>query len=401
MRHRWLSLLAWGLGACSVAVGDGTAIEERAQSIVYGEDDRLEVYEHPDGSLRALARASVVALIPKRRVEWTDEGGELALAVPNLGHAYELCDGERFAEQPIAADCSGTLIDGDLVLTAAHCFTDTACTDYLYVFDYFYKDRDELERLGAADVYACRRVIALENHGSGAADKVDYAVVQLDRAVSDRRPVAVRDTPLTAGERLSVLGTGSGLPIKIDSGARVVAPRAQRRDYFALDSDTFEGSSGSAIVDAEYMLVGVLVRGGRDYIERAGCQVVNRLDAAVEGELPDGDLGHEEGTYAQRAIEGVCGQGFASQRLCAIETRCGDGYCTGDETRTSCAIDCDPCEDGVCGPRAQMPFTPTQPVHQSVYDKRAGDCALRPGAGGRGVLAFSLLALAAWARRRR
>ena len=73
------------------------------------------------------------------------------------------------------------------------------------------------------------------------------------------------------------------------------------------------------------------------------------------------------------------GRGFASEALCGIEPRCGDGFCTGQETRASCAQDCDPCDDGKCGPRAEIPFSRTQPVQQSVYDKNAGDCSARGG----------------------
>lgn len=381
------------------------------QSIVYGADDRHDVYEDDAGApniLKTIASTAIVALVPKARIQ-RPATGEVLLSTTTLGSAYQLCKGERFYEQPTAADCTGVLIDSDLVLTAGHCVQEIKCTDYHYVFDYYYRAQGMLESISSNDLYACREVISQEISDRNGR-QIDYAVIQLDRPATGRTPLKVRSTLVSADEVLAVIGTGSGLPIKIDRGGRVIDGRSSQRDYFELEADTFEGSSGSAIVDREGALVGILVRGGNDYVTKDGedCEVVNRLPRALAGTLPSGDLAHEEATYAARAVEGLCGHNFPSPTLCTRAGSCGDDFCSASETRASCPRDCDPCKSGDCGARGDVRSTAGSSVKQSPGSGRAranSSCSLGfaalPGGALHSLAALMLLALFAQRRRGR
>jgi ankyrin repeat protein len=76
-----------------------------------------------------------------------------------------------------------------------------------------------------------------------------------------------------------VIGSPSGLPLKVASGAKV-------RDnlhpfYFNANLDTFQGNSGSAVFNAETGVVeGILVRGEEDFIpnHEKKCVEANRCD---------------------------------------------------------------------------------------------------------------------------
>jgi hypothetical protein len=146
------------------------------------------------------------------------------------------------------------------------------------------------------------------------------------------------------GAALTIIGFGSGIPAKIDTGGRVVSPRERLLDFFNATTDSFGGNSGSGVFDGSGgELVGILVRGDEDYVEQGGCFVVN--------ELPDtGETGGEAVTYVRRALDALCGSGWPSARLCGAAGTCGDGTCSGDETSASCGSDCvaASCGDGVC-----------------------------------------------------
>ncbi len=333
---------------------------EKEQPIVYGDDDRVDVYEYDGASVRERVKASTVALIEPRYLQ-RPASGRVTVSADALGSAYQLCDGERFVEQPAGADCSATLIDDDLVLTAGHCFDDNdTCDMYAYVFDYFYNAKGELETLTAADVFGCRDFVVRQVSPTRDEKQFDYAIVQLDRpALAPRMPATVSMRTMRMGEPMLVLGFTSGLPAKIDDGAHIIDPRAGVLDYFKLDTDTFAGSSGSGIYDLRGELVGVLVRGGDDYEKAEGreCNVAIQVSGSMGAPW-------EQATYVKRAIDAMCRGSWPSKRLCDIEPSCGDDFCTMDEVSGSCALDCAvaTCAHPPCAKSFQPNLVPGDPV---------------------------------------
>ena len=81
--------------ACAPAEenGDGVPVT-REQSVVYGEDDRLEVFEHPEALYRQRAVESNVALFSNEDIAY-DEEGRLAIG-EETAERRNLCEGERF-----------------------------------------------------------------------------------------------------------------------------------------------------------------------------------------------------------------------------------------------------------------------------------------------------------------
>ncbi len=288
MRVRTLLLSALGLMA-ACAPSEEVFVGELTASVVYGADDRREVFEHPNEELRRIAEESIVALIPASRIERGPDGS-YGLFAFSLKDERGLCDDEPFGNQPVAASCSGVLIDEDLVLTAGHCISEQrTCDVFKYVFNYRLEGPDFLAPIGDDDVYSCRRV-ALEADAVGSDLTPDFAVIQLDRpVVGDHAPAAIRPAvALQTGEAISMIGFGSGLPAKIDSGASVARVRAGGLDFFIVNLDAFEGHSGSATFDANNRLAGILL-GGRvpDYVSSPaeGCYRANVFQDSEAGEI--------------------------------------------------------------------------------------------------------------------
>lgn len=326
--------------------GDEPGLATTTSAIVYGQDDRVEVADHPDADVQALARASIVTLVPLAGID-VGADGSVDLYGSTLQQSFGLCPDERFANQITAGFCSGTLIAPDLVLTAGHCVSPEAgrCDAIGFLFGYEH-DGTSLATLGTDDIYTCRRVVAhaLEDGSDG---KRDYAIVQLDRAVAAPRQPATVSTGRSAiaeGTGLLMIGAPSGLPMKVEDGGSVRNSRSGVMDYFVATTDSFGGNSGSGVFRRDSLeLVGILVEGDTDYVEADGCVRVNQC--AEDG------CGGENVLYAFHAIEDLCASD-AEPTLCGGAATCGDGFCSAGEDAAGCPSDCTEsvCGDGVCAP---------------------------------------------------
>ena len=338
------------------------------QPVVYGDDDRRDDWDHDNELFHQITHESVVALIEPDHLDLTDPTN-VEITAESVGEGEELCAGERFFDQPMAASCSATLIDTDLVLTAGHCVEDLAeCQSRAFVFDYYERAAGELATITTEDLYQCRQLVVSVDGDA------DYGIVQLDRPASPPRlPAELRleDAPLEVGTPLAVVGFGSGLPAKFDDGALVLDDGAEHLDYFQASLDTFHRNSGSGVFDHGGVLVGVLVRGASDYVLDGSCYVTNVLPA------DGGPRGGEDATYLARALEALCASGWSSDlcgdtggwcRPCGAASHCPDGWSCqalrGEPGVTWCASpcsddvecadghECDP--EGFCSPSVEL-----------------------------------------------
>jgi len=241
-------------------------VEGVSQSVVYGNDNRREVYSYA-GNTFARASQSLVALIPPHLI-LTQPGGGYAPSPETAQELLQLCADEPFVDQPAVASCSGVLIADDLVLTAGHCFgKEDRCDTYAYVFDYQYSRPSQSSAISDLDVYGCEQLLVHEHRTLPNGKIHDFAVVQLDRKVDlRRRPAPLRTDKVATRESITVMGSPQGLPNKIDTGGSVHPSPSSAIDFWYADTDTFGGSSGSPAYDAALQLVGILIRGNADYV---------------------------------------------------------------------------------------------------------------------------------------
>lgn len=257
------------LASLSLSVFAGT----NGMKVIYGEDNRKDVFESTDPMLVELSK-STAAMISSDKLRDDRKDGEVDITDQTL-QRRGICAKERFSQQITAADCSGFLVAPNVLVTAGHCIRNQSdCASNKWVFDYKVDHADQgIVTVPSANVYSCKKII------SRTLDQMtqdDYAVIELNRTVTDRQPLAFRrQGKITAGTEIAVIGHPTGLPTKITNKAFV---RTLKSKYFVTNLDTYGGNSGSAVFNAKTGEVeGILVRGENDYVEdnKLGCQVSN------------------------------------------------------------------------------------------------------------------------------
>ena len=247
----------------SIVLGLFSVKSFAVEKVIYGPDDRLDIFEVSNPLFKNLAH-STAAMISTSSLQMNGE--RVSIVGKNL-RGRGICGGEKFSEQLTAASCSGFLVGKDLIVTAGHCArTARDCETNAWVFDYSVNSPDQNVStfdLPKSSVYRCKEIVE-QVLDSGATDN-DYALIRLEREVTDRAVLKVRTSGKIADKtEILVIGHPTGLPVKIADNAAV---RTNSDDYyFVANLDTFGGNSGSAVFDSHTGQVeGILVRGESDY----------------------------------------------------------------------------------------------------------------------------------------
>lgn len=239
--------------------------------VIYGEDNRKDVFESTDSVLVELSK-STAAMISSEKLKSIN--GDIVISAQTL-QSRGICAKERFSKQISAANCSGFLVAPNILVTAGHCIKSEAdCASFKWVFDFKVDHADQGDvQVPATSVYACKKIIS---RSLDQISKDDYAVIELDKKVLDRRPLTFRKTgKISKGTSIAVIGHPTGLPTKIADGAKV---RSLSSKFFIANLDTYGGNSGSAVFNTQTSEVeGILVRGETDYVpdSELSCQVSN------------------------------------------------------------------------------------------------------------------------------
>ena len=233
-----------------------------AQSSIYGLDNRIEAFQNTNPGLSSVI-GSTAAMISNEFISPIN-GNSVEITAPLFKEIYRLCHTERFRDQMTAANCSGTLIEKDVILTAGHCFAERGldCKGYAWVFDYRLNNSGTKRFiLPTNNVYKCKQIIKLKVENQ---KNIDYALIRLDRAVLDRKPVNIRLTgDIGKSSTVAAIGHPRGLPTKIANSGELLEIFPES---FRTNLDTYTMNSGSGVFNEKTgELEGVLISGSLDF----------------------------------------------------------------------------------------------------------------------------------------
>ena len=239
------------------------------KKIIYGRDNRHEAFEYADSRFRELSKSVAGKVLNyklfKKGTHYFYKKHKYSQRLFHYkpfpeSKRVRMCQNEKFGEQPVLPSCTGFLIAPNTLITAGHCVKNKIdCRDSKWVFGF-----NGDEKIPASNVYKCKKIIG-QKLTLGIFSTKDYAIIELDRKVSNRTPLKFkRSGKIKKETQLVIIGHPSGLPLKIIDHAKV---RKRRINFFYTNSDTFGGDSGAPVFDKKTGLVlGILIEGGKDFV---------------------------------------------------------------------------------------------------------------------------------------
>jgi V8-like Glu-specific endopeptidase len=232
----------------------------------YGMDNRKDLYEIVNFEISKYARATC-CLVDNSYIEAYDNFN-YKINCRSTGY----CSDVRFHDQKRLAECSAFAIAPDIILTAGHCITEEKISRFSILYEFNLPEKvEESDSIVKSDnVY---KIIKLLERGK-LSNGLDYAILNIDRPVSDDRILKIRRTgKISDNSKLYVAGYPDGLPLKISNDGNI---RKNDNDIiFITDLDTFQGNSGSPVFnEITHVVEGILTKGDTDffYDDKNRCQ---------------------------------------------------------------------------------------------------------------------------------
>ena len=242
-------------------------------TVIYGDDDRVDIYTLTDPNYLRLAAAACVIVNPGEVANNGDGTYTLSGTPWTSSSGYPLCEGERFAGQLRLGSCSAFLVGEDLVVTAGHCVS--TCNGQYFIFDYQQTDSltPPAQVIPEDNVYQCVEIV---DHALF--DDYDHCLVRLDRPVVGRDPLPIRRSgSVQYDDPLVLVGHPKGLPMKLAAGASVKDEQSAM-PWFQANTDSYSGNSGSMVVNTDtWRVEGILVRGAPDFVYNGSCVYSNQV----------------------------------------------------------------------------------------------------------------------------
>lgn len=244
--------------------------QTKSPSVIYDSDDRREVLA-PDVSQFSQASKSVALVVEQAHLN--KEKNRYQVLTQPYQQAYKVCSDEKYSDQPLAGFCTAFLVAPDLLLTAGHCISNRyECGESAFLFDYIKDSSGKIKtEFDESEVAFCKELISYKK------DFIDYALIRLEKPMA-RSVLPLTNHPMVENTKnLTLIGHPLGLPMKVSPGAAV---RTVKEGVFIVNTDSYGGNSGSPVLNEKQQVVGILVRGEKDFVydDDKGCnrsKVVN------------------------------------------------------------------------------------------------------------------------------
>ncbi len=236
-----------------------------APKVIYGTDDRIDVYQETDSDRLDWAAATCAIVYASNLSYIADDIYTLNVSAYRVS-GKPACEDEPFGDQPTAAFCSAFVVGEDLIATAGHCLNESSLPNIRFLFGFEMVDATTpVLEFHSDQIYTGVEIVSYVASGAE-----DHALVRIDRPIvaPGAWPLPVRESGVIAvNENIGVIGHPSGLPKKIAFGPTTVVRDNEPATYFVANLDTYGGNSGSPVFNATTGLVeGILVRGAADFV---------------------------------------------------------------------------------------------------------------------------------------